>query len=437
MTSRIEIFRINLFLRWDHADTSNYYLLTGERLQNLLNQVIVFENSMKNTPGSNSYNNINVNMFIDYIYDNIITALIGSSNATVPVRSKQFYKFWWNEELDCLKHDSITAHNVWKAAGRPRSGPLFNKARTSKLLYKRRIRECQRCETASYTNDLHEALIQKDGTAFWKCWRSKFEPNRSRPGQIDNLTDETDIVNKFEDYFTQTCCNLTTDGSQRLKDEYEAKRAIYCGLPFDDELLIDVDLVDRAVKSLVHGKAAGLDGLTAEHLQHSHPALISILNKLFNLLIKFNYVPKGFGISYTVPLPKNSYSVASKSLSVEDFRGISISAVISKVFEKCILDRYQRFFETSDSQFGFKKGLSCSHAIFSVKCVVDEFVNNGSTINLCCLDLRKAFDKMNHHGLFIKPMERMLPVNLLATLEYWFSLCFTSVRWGDCYSNFI
>ena len=96
-------------------------------------------------------------------------------------------------------------------------------------------------------------------------------------------------------------------------------------------------------------KAAGLDGLTAEHLQHCHPALISILNKFFNLLIKFNYVPKGFGTSYTVPLPKNSYSVASKSLSVEDFRGISISAVISKVFEKCILDRYQRFFETSDS----------------------------------------------------------------------------------------
>jgi hypothetical protein len=33
-----------------------------------------------------------------------------------------------------------------------------------------------------------------------------------------------------------------------------------------------------------------------------------------------------------------------KPLTVDDFRGISISPVISKVFEKCILDRYQRFF---------------------------------------------------------------------------------------------
>ena len=159
------------FLRWDHADTSNYYLLTGERLQNLLNQVIEYEISITNISASNSHNNISDDnlMFIDYIYDNIVTALIDSSNATVPVRSKQFYKFWWNEELDCLKSDSISAHNVWKAAGRPRSGPLFNKARASKLIYKKRIRECQRRETSSYTNDLHEALIQKDGTAFWKC----------------------------------------------------------------------------------------------------------------------------------------------------------------------------------------------------------------------------------------------------------------------------
>ena len=95
------------------------------------------------------------------------------------------------------------------------------------------------------------------------------------------------------------------------------------------------------------------------------------------------------------------------------------------------------FLKHQIANLALKKVISCSHAIFSVKCVVDEFVNNGSTINLCCLDLRKAFDKMNHHGLFIKLMDRMLPVNLLATLEYWFSICFTSVRWGDCYSNFI
>ena len=68
--------------------------------------------------------------------------------------------------------------------------------------------------------------------------------------------------------------------------------------------------------------------------------------------------------------------------------------------------------------------------------IVDHFSRQGSTVNLCALDLRKAFDKMNHHGLFITLMKRMVPINLLRTLEYWFSMCFTCVRWRNTFSNF-
>ena len=100
------------------------------------------------------------------------------------------------------------------------------------------------------------------------------------------------------------------------------------------------------------------------------------------------------------------------------------------------LDRYHRFFETSDFQFGFKKGIGCSHAIFSVKNVIDKFVSNGSTVNLCALDMSKAYDRMSHHGLFIKLMNRMIPIELLATLEYWFAICRTCVRWANSYSDF-
>jgi len=48
-------------------------------------------------------------------------------------------------------------------------------------------------------------------------------------------------------------------------------------------------------------------------------------------------VPEDFGLTYTVPLPKNSHSNFAKSVTVDDFRGISISQVISKVFGKCVL----------------------------------------------------------------------------------------------------
>ena len=57
-------------------------------------------------------------------------------------------------------------------------------------------------------------------------------------------------------------------------------------------------------------------------------------------------------------------------------------------------------------------GSSCSHAIHTVKTVVDYYNKGGSTVNLSALDLSKAFEKMDHNALFVKLMERKLTVEL-------------------------
>jgi len=64
------------------------------------------------------------------------------------------------------------------------------------------------------------------------------------------------------------------------------------------------------------------------------------------------YVPAGFKHAYIVPVPKLKDSRV-KSMSYDDFRGIAIRPIISKVFEHCVLDRFKRYFLSSDAQFGF------------------------------------------------------------------------------------
>ena len=417
-----------LFLRWDHANLSRYYFSTGERLQPILESIKMIE-----------YQNLNPDnafCFIDSTYESIVTVLNDAASCTVPKHSQGFYKYWWNEELNVLKNQSISAHQLWVAAGRPRCGPIACKARAAKAQYKKSIRQYQQQEVNSYSNELNDALMKKNGPEFWKCWRAKFE-NKAKVTQVNGLSDPYEILIKFEEYFSKCCANATPDGSRRLAETYYARRGDYCGLPFSDDFLFDVALVDSCIASLKNGRAAGLDGLTAEHLKHCHPVLCSILYRLFNLMILYSHVPPAFGLSYTVPIPKNTDNVFTKSLTTDDFRGISISAIISKIFEKSILDRYDKFFETSEFQFGFKKGVGCSDAIFGMKSVIDNFIQQGSTINLCALDVSKAFDKMSHHGLFLKLMDRMIPNVLLSMLENWFTLCSTCVRWGDLYSNYI
>ena len=36
-----------------------------------------------------------------------------------------------------------------------------------------------------------------------------------------------------------------------------------------------------------------------------------------------------------------------------------------------------------------------------------------NTVNMCAIDLTKAFDKVNHHTLFIKLMKKHIPVQVL------------------------
>ena len=97
---------------------------------------------------------------------------------------------------------------------------------------------------------------------------------------------------------------------------------------------------------------------------------------------------------------------SSKTLTCDDFRGIALSPVLSKVFEHCMLDRFGSFLNTSDNKFGFKQLKGCSFAIRVVRNDVDGLTKCGCTVNLCALDLSKAFDKVSHHALYLHELIR-------------------------------
>jgi len=98
---------------------------------------------------------------------------------------------------------------------------------------------------------------------------------------------------------------------------------------------ISLDLVEETILKLKVGKVAGHDGLACEHIINAHPILIVIIKKLFNLMLLYEYVPDDFGIGIMIPIFKAS--VNNKSDSTDDYRGISINPIISKLFEMCLL----------------------------------------------------------------------------------------------------
>ena len=115
-------------------------------------------------------------------------------------------------------------------------------------------------------------------------------------------------------------------------------------------------------------------------------------------------------------------------MTCDDFRGITISPVLAKVFENCFLVCFKSMLISADNQSGFKKGIGCNHAINTVRNIVNSITTGGNTANLCAINLTKAFDKVNHHALFMKLMKRCIPVKLLGLLESLFSYCCSCVK---------
>ena len=86
------------------------------------------------------------------------------------------------------------------------------------------------------------------------------------------------------------------------------------------------------------------------------------------------------------------------------------------------------FFYTDPLQFGFKKDLSCSHALFVLSQTVDYFVQHGINVFMAAFDAKKAFDRVNHVKLFEKLIERGFPAGIVKVLVDWYGKTFACVK---------
>jgi len=121
--------------------------------------------------------------------------------------------------------------------------------------------------------------------------------------------------------------------------------------------------------------------------------------------------------------------------SSDNYRGITVSGVISKLFEICLYEIFNENFQSSDLQFGFKKGMGCRNAILTARLSASYFIERGSTVVVSALDISKAFDKVDHFCLFLKLINRGVPRIFIEILINWFSKCIVRVKWGGSLSD--
>ena len=366
--------------RWDLADTVKFYLQSGVNLQSIEKPSALLDCDDR---CACEEHRVEINRF----YERIVNALKISAVGCVPRIAVNSLKPFWNENLDKLKQISIDMHTLWRSCGSPRSG-IINTARLkAKYDFKTAIKNAEHDYERNHCDELDFLFKENNSKKFWKRWSAKFSKKSVYLDTIEGISDPQSVADKFAEYYGAIYTDSSID-SKAVDDFHTACRKFS---PKSDgkHLNVDIETIEKCISSLKSCKAAGHDGISPEHLIHSHPCLISLLKMLFMLMFKHEYVPEAFGRGLIIPIAKDRNGDLH---SLENYRPITLSPVISKVFELLLGDLLKIYFCTDPLQFGFKDKLGCRNALFALRCVLQYFNQRGSNVYMASLDATKAFD---------------------------------------------
>jgi hypothetical protein len=239
-------------------------------------------------------------------------------------------------------------------------------------------------------------------------------------------------MDEFVSYYKSVFSPNTEEVEDKLKievDEFLFKQKS------DAEVttpVVDLSVLNDCIGNLKRHKSAGPDNICNEHIILGGVQLQVHICLLFTSMLRHSFIPSAFQYGVIVPLLKNKHGDASK---LDMYRAITLSAVMSKLFEYVLLSLFGDSLVSDNLQFGFKKDSSCSHALFTFGETVKYFTSRGSKIFSVSLDASKAFDKVLHNGLFLKMLNKGIAPSFVQILSTWYRNLFCSVSWNSVISE--
>ena len=173
--------------------------------------------------------------------------------------------------------------------------------------------------------------------------------------------------------------------------------------------------VEDTIKRLKPLNSSGHDEISNKILKLSSRTISDFLSKVFNECICQGCFPSCMKIAKVIPIHKSC-----DAMDPSNYRPISLLPTIAKVFEKLIFSRLIKFFMKfniiSENQFGFRPNRSCIHAVGKLTEYMREMIDRNQVGYSCFLDIKKAFDTIDHKILGTKLYKygvRGLPLKLI------------------------
>ena len=125
------------------------------------------------------------------------------------------------------------------------------------------------------------------------------------------------------------------------------------------------------------------------------------LSVVFRLLVRLGSFPSCWRQADVTPISKGP-----PSSSVANYWPISITSVLSKVFERLVSVRLGRFMERNGvlptTKFAYRKGLGICAALLFVSHALQSALESGQEAKIMLIDFSVAFDRVNHQGILYR-----------------------------------
>ena len=246
---------------------------------------------------------------------------------------------------------------------------------------------------------------KKNPKSTWKLINELNSRNASSYNTISNIKvgEETiytpkQIAETFNSHFTSVGENLASDIPPSIvePDVY----VVPAETTFSMKSLT-VYAVYKKLKAINERKAGGLDKIPCKLLKISAEIVAPSLTQIFNKTISTSIFPTDWKLARVTPIFKKG-----KKDDMNNYRPISVISVVAKIFEKFTFEQLYEYLNNnnliSESQSGFRSLHSTLTALIEATDNWSINIDKGLLNGVIFIDLKKAFDTIDHTILLRK-----------------------------------
>lgn len=208
---------------------------------------------------------------------------------------------------------------------------------------------------------------------------------------------------------------------------------------------IEHDVLDRpfsreevifSLRKIKNGKTPGPDGILGEFLKAPCDEIVDFFVSFLNGLFDKGIFPDSWCESVTVPLFKKG-----DVSDTNNYRGISLSNIGSKVYGIIINNRLQEYVEqnniTGEHQAGFKRGYSTIDQMFTLLALIQKQFSFNRKLYVAFIDFEKAFDSINRNLLWPILCKNGIQGKLFKCIRSMYDVVKTRIRCGNTLTDYI